>query len=93
MRQAEIETWSRWALSARVVQAERCARIAGEAWRRRVRDPREALDAMTFCRGGSIDHEASARAAAAVTIELQIILHIWPGRLDPVLRPSLRWTG
>ena len=50
MRQAEIEIWSRWALPARVAQVERCARSAGEAWRRCVRDPRETLDAMTFSR-------------------------------------------
>jgi len=31
MRQAEIETWSGWALPTRVAQAERCARIAGTA--------------------------------------------------------------
>jgi len=92
MRQAEIETWSRWALPARVAQAERCARIAGDDWRRRVRDPRETLDGMTFCLGG-MNGEAAAHAAETVTIELQVILHIWPGRLDQVLRPSLRWTG
>jgi hypothetical protein len=93
MRHAEIETWSKWALPARVAQVERCARIAGDGWRRRLRDPWETLDAMTFRRGGMITTEAAVHAAATVTIELQVILHIWPGRLDQVLRPSLRWTG
>ena len=75
--------------AGRTLRADR----AGHDWRRRVRDPRETLDAMTFCRSGTIDPEASACAAATVMIELQVILHIWPARLDAVLRPSLRWIG
>jgi len=93
MRRAEIEIWSKWALPARVAEAKRCTRVAGDDWRRRVRDPREALDAAAFCQGGTVFSEAAAQAAETVTIELQVILHIWPGRLDQVLRPSLRWTG
>ncbi len=89
MRRAEIETWSRWALPARVEQVKRCARVAGDGWRRRVHEPWETLDAMTFCRGGMIASEAAAHAAATVTIELQVILHIWPGRLDEPVRNSV----
>jgi len=92
MLDAEIQTWSKWALPARVRQAYRCAWIAGDDWRRRVRQPQETLDAMTFCQNGMIAPDATAHAATRVTLELAIISHLWPGSLDPVLRPSLRWT-
>ena len=93
MRDADIETWSRWALPARVGQVYRCARVARDDWRRRARNPQEALDARAFCQGTPIACEAAARAAERVAIEVAIIQNLWPGRLDAVLRPSLRWTG
>ena len=93
MRDADIETWSRWALPARVGQVYRCARVARDDWRRRARDPQGAPDARAFCQGTPIACEAAARAAERVAIEVAIIQHLWPGRLDAVLRPSLRWTG
>jgi hypothetical protein len=91
MRDAEIGTWSRWALPATVLEVKRCARVARDDWRRRARDPQEALDARAFCT--PIACEAAAHAAGRAAIEVAIIQHLWPGRLDAVLRPSLRWTG
>ena len=44
MGDAEMDIWSRWALPARVDQVKRCARVARDDWRRRARDPQEALD-------------------------------------------------
>lgn len=93
MGDAEIDTWSRWALPARVDQAKRCARAARDDWRRRARDQQETLDARAFCQGTPIACEAAARAAERAAIEVAIIQHLWPQHLEAVLRPSLRWTG
>ena len=93
MGDAEMDIWSRWALPARVDQVKRCARVARDDWRRRARDPQEALDTRAFCQGTPIAREAAAHAAGRVAIEVAIIQHLWPGQLDAVLRPSLRWTS
>jgi hypothetical protein len=93
MRDAEIDTWSRWALPARVERVKRCAGATKDDWRWRARDPQEARDARAFCQGTSIALEGAARAAERAAIEVAIIQHLWPGRLDAVLRPSLRWKG